>query len=65
MALRAFGGAAELRLDGKSIVQADGKRDELVRNEIAVDKALTQLSSRPTCVTRPAESSDLEASQRG
>jgi hypothetical protein len=37
MALRAVGGAAELRLDGKSIIQSNGENDELVRSEIALD----------------------------
>jgi 4-amino-4-deoxy-L-arabinose transferase-like glycosyltransferase len=37
MALRAVGGAAELRLDGRSIVQSNGENDELVRSEIALD----------------------------
>jgi dolichyl-phosphate-mannose-protein mannosyltransferase/PA14 domain-containing protein len=37
MALRAAGGVAELRLDGRSVVQSDGERDELVRSEIALD----------------------------
>jgi len=38
MALRAVGGGAELRLDGKSIVQSNGENDELVRSEIALDE---------------------------
>lgn len=37
MALRAVGGTAELRLDGKSIVQSNGENDELVRSEITLD----------------------------
>jgi len=37
MALRAAGGPAELRLDGNSVVQADGEGDEMVRNRIALD----------------------------
>jgi hypothetical protein len=36
MALHAVGGPAELRLDGKSIVQSNGENDELVRSEIAL-----------------------------
>jgi hypothetical protein len=37
MALRAVGGPVELRLDGISIVQANGESDEVVRNRIALD----------------------------
>jgi PA14 domain len=37
MALRAAGGPAELRLDGTSVVRADGESDEMVRNRIALD----------------------------
>jgi hypothetical protein len=37
MALRAVGGPAELRLDGNSVVQADGESDEMVRSRIALD----------------------------
>jgi 4-amino-4-deoxy-L-arabinose transferase-like glycosyltransferase len=36
MALRAVGGAAELRLDGRSIAQSNSENDELVWNEIAL-----------------------------
>src|SRR6266508_113859 len=37
MALRASGGPAELRLDGNSVVQANGESDEPVRNSITLD----------------------------
>jgi hypothetical protein len=37
MALRAVGGPAELRLDGNSVVQANGESDEAVRNRVALD----------------------------
>jgi hypothetical protein len=37
MALRAVGGAAELRLDGRPIVQSNGENYELVRSDIALD----------------------------
>ncbi len=37
MALRVAGGPAELRLDGKSVVQANGESDEVVRNQITLD----------------------------
>jgi hypothetical protein len=37
MALRAVGGPVELRLDGNSVVQANGESDEVVRNRIALD----------------------------
>jgi len=37
MALRAAGGPVELRLDGNSVVQANGESDEPVRNSITLD----------------------------
>ncbi len=37
MALRAAGGPVELRLDGNTVVQANGESDEVVRNRIALD----------------------------
>jgi hypothetical protein len=37
MVLRAAGGSAELRLDGKSVVRATAESDEVVRNQITLD----------------------------
>jgi Dolichyl-phosphate-mannose-protein mannosyltransferase/PA14 domain len=37
MALRAAGGPAELKLDGKSVVQVNGENDELVRRVVTLD----------------------------
>ncbi len=37
MALHAAGGAADLQLDGKSVVQVNGENDELVRREVNLD----------------------------
>jgi len=37
MALRDVGGPAELRLDGRSVVQAAGETDEITRNQITLD----------------------------
>ncbi len=37
MALRAVGGTAALRLDGKQVVQADGERDEITRQDVPLE----------------------------
>jgi len=37
MALRAVGGPAALRLDGSSVIQANGESDEMIRNQVVLD----------------------------